>query len=71
MLLFRSEEHVRRWQQATGITGGESFPVEQCWRLAQRWHSDRLSPAWRRRTPAESEAIFREVGLGSDFWTLT
>jgi hypothetical protein len=43
-------------------------PPQLLWTLAQRWYDDRLSPAWRRRTAAEAEAIFREVGLTGSFW---
>jgi len=43
-------------------------PLEQAWRLAVAWYSDRLDLAWRRNTPEETEATFREVGLTSAFW---
>jgi hypothetical protein len=41
------------------------------WALASRWYDDRLSPDWQRRTPAQRQAIFDEVGLTGDFWSIT
>jgi hypothetical protein len=70
MLLFRSEEHVDRWCQETGIARGESFSIEQGWELARDLYSDRLSIDWRRKTAAEYEAMFKAAGLTSDFWRL-
>ncbi len=42
----------------------------QQWQLARAWYRDRLSPEWQRKTPAEAEAIFEEVGLTGEFWKL-
>jgi hypothetical protein len=44
--------------------------LEQQWQLAQRWFAGRHLPEWKRRTPAEAEAVFRSVGLTSEFWSL-
>jgi hypothetical protein len=68
MLLFRSEEHVRRWYENRGMKTGTTLTLEQQWELARRWYADRLSPEWRRRTPEEAEALFAEVGLTGQFW---
>jgi hypothetical protein len=70
MLLFRSEEHVRRWYQKQGMTMGVTLTLEQQWELARLWYADRMSPEWRRRTPEEAEAAFAGVGLTGDFWRL-
>jgi Alkylmercury lyase len=71
MLAFRSEAHVDRWCEQTGLGRGAAFPLETAWRLADLWYRDRLSPHWRRRTPEEAEAAFAEVGLTGSFWRLT
>jgi len=72
MLLFRSEEHVQRWCRQWGLPQGEILSPEQTWRLAEAWYSsDRRDPAWQRRTPAQSEALFAELGLTSSFWSLS
>ena len=68
MLLFRSEEHVRRWY---GGEPGASMSVGQQWELARAWYSDRMTPGWRRRTPAEAEDVFAAIGLVGPFWRLT
>ncbi len=70
MLLFRSEEHIDRWCMKTGIPRGESLSIQQGWQLARALYADRLSPRWRRKTPAEYEAMFRAAELTSDFWQL-
>jgi hypothetical protein len=71
MLLFRSEEHVERWTERSPAGRGETFSLEQGWRLADAWYADRLSPDWRRRTAEEAEALFADIGLTGDFWRLT
>ncbi len=70
MRLFRSEEHVERWQRQTGYTEGETFPVSALWTLAQLWFRDRLSPDWRRPTKDEAHAVFARARLGGRFWKL-
>lgn len=67
MLLFRDEEHVAR----SGQNRGAFMTPEQAWRLADAWYRDRADPGWRRKTPAEAEAVFASIGLTGDFWRLT
>ena len=50
MLLFRSEEHIDRWSERTGIPRGESFSLKQGWTLARALYADRMSPTWQRKT---------------------
>ena len=71
MLAFRSEAHVDRWCTARRLPRGAVFTLDQAWRLAKAWYADRLSPDWRRRTPAEAEAVFGSVGLRGSFWKLS
>jgi hypothetical protein len=66
MLLFRSEEHVKR----SGKPIGAFMTVEQAWRLANTWYRDRADPGWHRRTAEEAEAVFNEIGLAGSFWKL-
>lgn len=40
------------------------------WRLAHIWYGDKLSPAWRRKTLEEAEAVFGSLGLTGPFWSL-
>ncbi len=70
MLLFRSEEHVSRWCEESGISRGEVFSLRQGWLLAKAWYHDRLDPAWRRKTPEEEQGVFSRAGLTSEFWRL-
>ena len=70
MLLFRSEEHVDRWCEARELARGATMTPAQCWALASGWYSDKLDPAWRRKTVDEAEALFAQVGLTGGFWRL-
>lgn len=69
MLLFRSEEHVELWV-AEGRPRGATLTLAQQWQLGQKWFRGRDLPEWRKRTPAEAEAVFRAAGLTGDFWSL-
>jgi hypothetical protein len=71
MLAFRSEAHVDRWCETHRIPKGAAFGLDQAWQLAYAWYADRLSPEWRRRTPAEAQAVLAGVGLAGEFWRLT
>ena len=70
MRLFRSEEHVMRWSEKSGIPVGEVFSLDSLWRLAQMWFHDRLAPGWRRATMDEAHAVFEQAGLTGSFWRL-
>jgi hypothetical protein len=49
---------------------GAVLTLEQTWALAKVWYSDRLDPAWRRRSAAETSAAFAAIGLSGEFWSL-
>jgi hypothetical protein len=68
MNLFRSEEHIERW--LGDRRPGATLAVATLSRLAHAWWGDRLSPAWRPRTRAESQAILAGLGLRGEFWRL-
>jgi hypothetical protein len=70
MLAFRSEAHVDRWCEETGIERGAAFPLETAWRLADAWYRDRLSADWRRPSAGEAQALFTSLGLTGGFWKL-
>ena len=71
MLLFRSEEHAKAWCQRRGLPMGALMSLHQQWDLARIWYADRMSPDWRRRSPAEAEEVFATVGFTGAFWKLT
>ena len=71
MCIFRSEEHVDRWCVANHRGRGGTMTVPQQWQLARAWHGeDRRSPAWRRKTVDEAEAVLSSIGLTGEFWRL-
>lgn len=70
MLLFRSEEHARRWQKRSRVVRAETLTLSQAAGLAYAWYARKLSPDWRRHTPEEAEAVFATLGLDREFWRL-
>jgi hypothetical protein len=46
------------------------MPLPTLWELSKAWYHNRLSPEYRGRTAADSQQIFRGLGLTSDFWSL-
>jgi hypothetical protein len=70
MNLFRSEEHVRRFNEARGLEPGVTITAEKMCELAHAWWDTRLAPDWRPRTREESQAILDGLGLTGDFWRL-
>lgn len=70
MLLFRSEEHLQRWRSERDLPEGASLTLDQQWKLARIWYADRMDPEWKRRSPAEAQAVFTDVGLIGPFWEL-
>jgi hypothetical protein len=71
MLLFRSEQHIKRWCRQWNRPRGGTLTLAQGWKLAQLWYGDRLDPQWRSKTVTEAESVFRRVGLVGQFWKLS
>lgn len=61
---------MARWCRERGRPVGAIISLPTAWALAQAWYSDRLEPAWRRRTAMEAEAVFTGLGLIGPFWRL-
>jgi hypothetical protein len=70
MNLFRSEEHVTRFNEGRGITPGETITSATMCELAHAWWDTRLAPDWRPRTAEESQAILDRLGLTGPFWRM-
>jgi len=70
MLLFRSEDHARRWQERHGTGRADLLTLSQAARLAHAWYARKLAPDWRRHSVEEAEALFAALGLDPDFWRL-
>jgi hypothetical protein len=67
-LLFCSRGHVADWLARTGTREGAVLSLDALWNLAAGWYAGRLSPGYRRRTPAEAAGFFEDIGLTGDFW---
>ncbi len=70
MKLFRSEESLEAWLRTHRRRRGGVMDLETLRVLARRWYGDRLDPSWQPRTPAESQRILEQCGLGGPFWRL-
>lgn len=70
MLIFRSEEHIDRWNGARELERGAVLTPEVAWELARDWYQDKVDPHWRRHTVEETEALFKRLGLQGEFWRL-
>ncbi len=70
MLLFRSEEHVDRWCKQQRVERGATMGPETALKLATAWFGDRQDPGWRKKTPAEAQTTFTDLGLTGSFWQL-
>lgn len=70
MLLFRSEEHAKRWRDEAKPPASAVLTIEQACALAHAWYRNKLDPDWQRFSTEEAEAIFDDVGLDPDFWRL-
>jgi hypothetical protein len=61
---------MRLLRSGSEVSEGELVSLAVLQELARRWYGDRLSPDWRPRTLAESQAILDAVGLTGEFWRL-
>ena len=61
---------MRRWCDERKLPQGALLSLPATWTLAKRWYDDRFELDWRRRSPAEREAILRAAGLSGPFWSL-
>ena len=68
MLFFRSEEMVKDWCSARGVTPRPLVSMGQLWGLAAQWYFTRLAPNARRPGPVEMREIFARLGLTESFW---
>jgi hypothetical protein len=70
MLLFWSEEHIDRWCKQWSKPRGGTMSIATCAVLAFEWYKDRLHPDGRRKSADEAKAIFDDLGLTGEFWSL-
>jgi hypothetical protein len=61
---------MRLLRSGSEVTEGELVSLDVLQELARRWYGDRLSPDWRPRKLAQSQAVLDGVGLTGDFWRL-
>ncbi len=59
---------MNRWCSARSRPVGSVVSLQTAWGLAVAWYTGRLEPDWRRRSPAETQALFTSLGLVGQFW---
>ena len=70
MLFFRSKEKIATWYEKHRLPRGAILSLGQTWALAKAWYHNRMDPDYRGRTAEQAQAVFRQVGLQSSFWSL-
>jgi hypothetical protein len=69
-MVFSDENQVYDWCKRHAINKGETVPVEQVWDLAKVWYGNHASQTWKKPTNSQANAMFKSVGLDSEFWQL-
>jgi hypothetical protein len=67
---FHSEAEVDRWCRDHDCPRGASMSLPALWDFARDWYGSYLSAPWRKRSRAETGALFARHGLSGDFWKL-
>jgi hypothetical protein len=70
ILFFASEAAIDHWCERHGNPKGSVLDMHAGVQLAQHWFGDYASPDWRRKTPGDAAAIFRELNLDPSFWLM-
>ena len=70
ILFFTGESKVEEWCARHRRPQGVLLDMRKAIGLADRWFGDYASPEWRRKTPDQALAIFEELELDPEFWTL-
>ncbi len=68
MLFFQSEEALNEWLVSQKVERGAVLSIPQLWELSKRWYQDRMSLGYHGRTIEQVQAIFKDLGLTSEFW---
>ena len=71
ILFFSSAARIDKWCADHGQPKGSVLTMAEIVALADRWFGDYGSPEWQRKTPAQAERIFTDLGLDRTFWTIS
>ncbi|OOF93323.1 hypothetical protein ASPCADRAFT_407523 [Aspergillus carbonarius ITEM 5010] len=66
--MFATKAEALEWPQKYGFYSGEIMTLETLWSLSKAWYHDKHTYDYDRKTPAEVDALFNELGMISDFW---
>jgi hypothetical protein len=58
------------WSARHRIPTGDVQPVSKVLELAKRWYGEHLRPDWKKKSTAEAQAIFADLGFTHPVWSL-
>ncbi|KAJ6443516.1 AIF-like mitochondrial oxidoreductase (Nfrl) [Purpureocillium lavendulum] len=66
--LCATRAEAEAWPRRHGFLDGDAVRLDALWRLAKAWYQDKHRYDYERKTPAQREVLFRELGLTSAYW---
>ncbi|THC97912.1 hypothetical protein EYZ11_002610 [Aspergillus tanneri] len=66
--IFPSKQEALEWPKKYGFYTGEIMTLENLWLLSKAWYHDKHTYEYERKTPAEVETLFNQLGMSSEFW---
>jgi hypothetical protein len=70
ILFFSSETRVDDWCKRHSRPKGSVLGIAKGLELARLWSGDYASRDWKRKTPDQAAAIFKELDLDPEFWRI-
>lgn len=70
MLVYKSESQIDAWCKQHNKPKGEVVPIAQVWELAKLWYGNYLDTDFKIKTKEIANAMFKQVGLTSEFWKM-
>jgi len=67
---FADEADIDPWCVRHAMPRGATMTMDALWRFASDWYGGYLREPWRKRTPAETRALFEAHGLTGPFWEI-
>ncbi len=67
---FAREADIGPWCERHAMPRGAVMSLDALWRFASDWYGDYLDEPWRKRSAAETRALFDRNGLTGPFWEL-
>ncbi|KAE8154521.1 hypothetical protein BDV25DRAFT_126412 [Aspergillus avenaceus] len=66
--MFATKQEALEWPVKYGFYSGEIMTLKTLWLLSKAWYHDKHTYEYDRKTSAEVEDLFNELGMTSGFW---